>query len=154
MGKKNGLDKAAYILLGLPVLIAAVCSVGTVVGTIWGFITALGDSEGGGWLIFIILLLGIVVVPVFVCWIIQCVTYISGVKLYKKDNMPEARKKGMKVASTSLIGNVIIFFWGLKIMELEAIDIFDLTLTVVPVILILVVCVALILMKTNIRREN
>ncbi len=154
MGKKNGLDKVAYILLGLPVLVAAICAVGTVQATIWCIITALGDSEGGGWLLFIMFLLGIVVVPCFVCWIMQCVTYVSGLRRYMEGNIAVARTKGLKCCVVSLIGNIIVFVLGLKILEPEDLSSLDEMLVVIPPVAIICLCMAMIMIRRNIYKEN
>lgn len=154
MEKKNGLDKTAYILLGLPVLVAAICAVGIVVGTIWCFFTALGDSEGGGWLLFIMFLLGIVVVPCFVCWIVQCAVYASGLRQYIEGNIGAARGTGLKCSVISLIGNIIIFVLGLKILEPEDMSSLDEMIILISAAAIICLCVAMIMIRRNMRKRN
>ena len=88
MEQKIGLDQAAYVRLSVSSILATLCILGTFGASVYGFVEALGDSNGGGWLMLIILMLGVYFLPTIISWIVQVIMYVMGRSRYKKGNMP------------------------------------------------------------------
>ena len=105
MEQKIGLDQAAYVRLSVSSILATLCILGTFGASVYGFVEALGDSNGGGWLMLIILMLGVYFLPTIISWIVQVIMYVMGRSRYKKGNMPLARTFGIINAIAAILGN-------------------------------------------------
>jgi len=70
-------------MLSVPAIISALLLIAVVVAGIYITAVGLGDSNGGGWLIFIVMLFGIVFFPVLFAWFLQAFFYFMGFIKYK-----------------------------------------------------------------------
>ena len=108
MKQKTGLDKIAYVMLTVSGILALLCIVGVLVASIYGFVVALGDSNGGGWLLLLIFMAGIYFLPVIVSWVVQVILYIKGLGRYRKGNLPSARTFGIINCIVSIFGYICL----------------------------------------------
>ena len=91
MSVKSKLDKVIYGMLSVPMIFSGGCLLVMAVLALWGMCIGAGDSNGGGWLIFIILVAGIVCLPWILCVITQCILYIVGFIQFKRNRMAASR---------------------------------------------------------------
>lgn len=114
MNEKNNLYKRAYAMLSVPAIISALFLIAVVVAGIYITAVGLGDSNGGGWLIFIVMLFGIVFFPVLLAWFLQAFFYFMGLIKYKKNDIQNAGTMGRICAISSMAGNAYLAFWGFR----------------------------------------
>lgn len=137
MEQKIGLDKAAYAMLTVSGLLALLCIVGGLGASVYGFIEALGDSNGGGWLMLIILMVGIFFFPTIVSWVVQVVMYTIGMRRYKKGNLPSARTFGIINSIAAILGNGCLIAQIVTVLMSDEEQLMDLYIFV----MVLVLCI-------------
>ncbi|MBE5865279.1 MAG: hypothetical protein E7292_03570 [Lachnospiraceae bacterium] len=108
MEQKTGLDKAAYIMLTISMIVTVLCIVALIGISIYGIGVGLGDSNGGGWLIFIVMAMGVVLVPTIISWIAQLILYFHGMRQYKKGNLKTARVLGIINSAVAIFGSLYL----------------------------------------------
>lgn len=108
MEQKTGLDKAAYVMLTISMIVTVLCIVALLGISIYGIGVGLGDSNGGGWLIFIVMAMGVVLVPTIISWIAQLILYFQGRSQYKKGNLRSARVLGIINSAVAIFGSLYL----------------------------------------------
>lgn len=112
MSEKNKLYKRVYAMLSVPAIISTVLLIAVVCVSIYLTVVGFDDPNGGGWLIFIVMLFGIVFFPGLLAWLLQAFFFFSGLKKYRKNDMKNSRTMGMVCAISSIAGNVYLAFLG------------------------------------------
>lgn len=95
--------KISCMFTTIPVIVKAILLiVGIIAGIVLG-VEALGDSNGGGWILFILFLLGIFLVPAVIAYVVEFFTWLAGMKTRKHDEL-----QSLKFWSISSLANLII----------------------------------------------
>lgn len=108
MEQKTGLDKAAYTMLTFSGILALLCMLTLIGLSVYGFVVGIGDSNGGGWIIFLIMVGGIVLVPAIISWVAQLILYFQGIRRYRKGNLRSARALGIGNCIAAILGNLYL----------------------------------------------
>ena len=108
MEQKTRLDKTAYVMLTVSGILALLCITGVLAASIYGFVVASGDSNGGGWLFLLIFMAGIYFLPIIVSWVVQVILYIKGLGRYRKGNLSSARTFGIINCIVAILGNICL----------------------------------------------
>jgi len=155
MSVKNKLDKAAYIMLNIAVIITLVLVLGIIGLTIYMTIFAINDTLAGGWVFFIMGLLGIFLCPVIGGWIVQCILHLLGWIQYRKNNMIPARILGLVSSFVSVSSNLTLMVLGIMIYGSDASYLpILLTLILVPGICIVYMTIPFILLIVSLCKKN
>lgn len=155
ISEKNKLYKRVYAMLSVPAIISALLLSAVIVAGIYITVVGLGDSNGGGWLIFIVMIFGIVFFPGLLAWFLQAFFFFSGLKKYRKNDMKNARTMGMVCAISSIAGNVYLAFLGFSTLfgDYGSLQKYDLALIVSAVIGIIYVGIVLGMLIAGKRSE-
>lgn len=87
----QGVDKVAFGMLSIATIINAIIYIVAVVLSMYAIVVGLGDSNGGGWLIFIVMLLWIGYAPILIVDGLQIVLWKLGVDKAMKGQRKEGR---------------------------------------------------------------
>ena len=114
------------------------------------------DPNGGGWLIFIVMLFGIVFFPGLLAWFLQAFFFFSGLNKYRKNDMKNARTMGMVCAISSIAGNVYLAILGFRTLWTDdgSLQKNDLALIIIAVIGIIYVGIVLGMLIADKRSEK
>lgn len=105
-----GLDRAAYGMLGVSAIIDIVIFIVAVVLSVHAFYEAMGDSNGGGWLIFILGVLWIVFSPIWLGCFVKVVLWKNGMDKAIMGQWKEARDLWMINGIGGIAINVFLMF--------------------------------------------
>lgn len=108
MEQKIQLDKISYIMLTISGIVALLCMLALMFLAFLGFGVGLGDSNGGGWIFFLIMVGGIALVPSIISWVAQLILYFQGIRRYRKENLRSARAFGIGNCIAAILGNVYV----------------------------------------------
>lgn len=104
------LDKVAYVMLSIPAMIAVVALMAAVVASLYVIKEGLGDSNGGGWLIFIVVMLWIGCFPVLASCFLQACFWCVCVGKCIKGQWENAREMGMFSAIAGIVLPAFVIF--------------------------------------------
>ena len=150
MYNKRNLDKITYIMLGIPNSIATLLLL-TVVGVGGYYIfEGLGDSNAGGWLIFIVLVFGIWLTPCIILWIIQIIFYIIGLIKNCHNNVRGSRKLGLVNAIFSVVSGVM--FWLIASVIMTDMKMEFLIMTAITMVVVAYCILTLVFCSINFKR--
>lgn len=99
MNNTNKSFKKAHILLGIPAIYTCLLLVSLFIFNIYLVFAARQDPNGGGWIIFYQMILGIIFIPLFVLAIAHCITCL--VSFLKREKNKKA-SRGLGIASSIL----------------------------------------------------
>lgn len=118
MKKSNKLDLISYILLVIPSLSAFLLTLGILGLTVYFGIEAFTTSaDFGGWILIIMMLLGVVAVPILIACIIEWILYIIGLVNYKKQKMGRTRILALISAVMGMLNNFMVLGFCFGMME-------------------------------------
>lgn len=118
MEKSNKLDLISYILLVIPSLSAFLLTLGILGLTVYFGIEAFTTSaDFGGWILIIMMLLGVVAVPLLIASIIEWILYIIGLVNYKKQKMGRARVLALISDIMGMLNNFMLLGFCFGMME-------------------------------------
>ena len=108
MNQRNTLDKANYILLSIPNIIVVTVMVPLALMGTYLFFVGSQDTNGGGWIMFLVMLFGVLMAGLFICWILQALFFLIGFKKYLRANYVGARRMAL-VSSIFAIISCAVF---------------------------------------------
>ena len=114
MNEKHKSLKTAYGMLSIPVIISAIILMVLSGGAIYIMSIALEDTNGGGWLLFGVILIAIVFFPSILAGVLQVIFFVAGIKKYKKNDIENVRTYGLISAISSIVGNAYIVLFGYR----------------------------------------
>ena len=107
MKTKNKLDRINYILLGITniVTVAVIMVLGGIAMYHW--CVGMSDSNGGGWLLMMLIILGIACLPWLLSLALQVVMFIVGFVQYRRNNVMRSRVFGLVSSVASFVASLI-----------------------------------------------
>lgn len=105
------LDKVAYGMLTVPVMIEVVGIIAVIVASLYAIYCGLGDSNGGGWLIFIVIAMWFVFFSFMVVCLVQVFFWKQGIRKFVEGQRKAARAEGVISATIGCAINVILLFF-------------------------------------------
>ena len=107
MKTKTKLDRINYIMLGITniVTVTVIFVLFTIAAYHW--CVGMSDSNGGGWLIMILLILGIASMPWLLALASQLTMYIVGFIQYRRNNVMRSRVFALISSIASFIATLI-----------------------------------------------
>ncbi len=155
MSTKNKLDKVAYVLLNIAAIIVLILVVGIVGFSIYTAVCAVSDTLAGGWILFLMGLLGIFLCPMIVGWIVQDILHLLGWIQYRKNNMTAARIFGVISSFTSITNSLVLMVLGMMIYggEEGPVEILA-VLTIVPGICIIYMAIPFVLLIVSMCKKK
>lgn len=107
------LDKVAYGMLSVPSIIAAVLFIAAVAAGLYAIKEGMGDSNGGGWLIFIVLLMWIGCFPALAACCLQAIFWYMCMRKGIKGQWKMAREMGIVSAVVGIVlpAFVLLLIW-------------------------------------------
>ncbi len=127
MNENNNLLKKAYALLSVSAVISGILLIVAIGIGIYYTVVGLGDSNGGGWLLFIVLIFVVIFFPSILGGVLQILFYLMGTKAYKIENTERAKTYGMISAIAGMAGNAYFAFFFLNketYQKYQSIDVF------------------------------
>ena len=116
---KTKLDRANYILLGIANIFTAIIIM--IIGAIALYYWCIGmsDSNGGGWLLMIIMMLGIMIVPWLFMILVQMGMYIVGLVQYRRNRVKLSRIFGLISSIASFVASMMCVLVSITILSVE-----------------------------------
>lgn len=104
---KTKLDRTNYILLGITNIVTVVVIMVLGVIAMYYWCVGMSDSNGGGWLLMILIMLGIACLPWLLSLAAQLAMYIVGFIQYRRNNVMRSRVFGLISSIASVVANLI-----------------------------------------------
>lgn len=107
MKTKTKLDRANYIMLGITniVTVTVIFVLLTIAAYYW--CVGMSDSNGGGWLLMMLFILGIACLPWLLSLAVQLAMFIVGFVQYRRNNVMRSRVFGLVSSVASFVANLI-----------------------------------------------
>lgn len=116
MQMKSRLDKITKWMLFIPIVILVVLLLVLYGGLVLMGTHALSDPNGGGWLLFIMMLIGMVVFFLVASWVIKCILGIVAMVCYRKNRLTVYRILGIIYCVMSILESLCVCMFLLELL--------------------------------------
>ncbi len=113
MKQKCKLDKVTNIMLMIATGLLILLMLAIAAYALYWCVEAMGDPNGGGWILLIIMLLGIFSFSLILGWLIKCILFVVAEICYRKNQMIAYRVLGIIYSAMSILECIcLILVWA------------------------------------------